>query len=248
MSQPTEPLAVPALDLKAQYQSIRDEIDAVVRRVIESQYFILGPEVAEFEAEAATYCGSKHAVGCASGSDALLLPLMALGIGPGDEVVTTPYSFFATAGAVWRLGAQARVRRHRARHVQHRPVPDRRRDHAEDEGDHPRPPLRPVGRHGRDQRDRRRRGQFPSSRTRPRRSAPATRAAARGRSATSRPSASIRRRTSAASATRGWSRPTTRPWPSQWRGSASTGWNRSTTTTRSASTRGSMRSRRRCFA
>jgi dTDP-4-amino-4,6-dideoxygalactose transaminase len=106
MSQPTEPVAVPALDLKAQYQSIRDEIDAVVRRVIESQYFILGPEVAEFEAEAAAYCGSMHAVGCASGSDALLLPLMALGIGPGDEVVTTPYSFFATAGAVWRTGAR----------------------------------------------------------------------------------------------------------------------------------------------
>jgi dTDP-4-amino-4,6-dideoxygalactose transaminase len=106
MSQPTEPLAVPALDLKAQYQSIRDEIDATVRRVIESQYFILGPEVSEFEAEAAAYCGSRHAVGCASGSDALLLPLMALGIGPGDEVVTTPYSFFATAGAVWRTGAR----------------------------------------------------------------------------------------------------------------------------------------------
>jgi dTDP-4-amino-4,6-dideoxygalactose transaminase len=106
MSQPTEPIAVPALDLKAQYQSIRDEIDAVVRRVIESQYFILGPEVAEFEAEAAAYCGSRHAVGCASGSDALLLPLMALGVGPGDVVVTTPYSFFATAGAVWRTGAR----------------------------------------------------------------------------------------------------------------------------------------------
>jgi dTDP-4-amino-4,6-dideoxygalactose transaminase len=106
MSQPTEPLAVPALDLKAQYQSIRDEIDAAVRRVVESQYFILGPEVSEFEAEAAAYCGSRHAVGCASGSDALLLPLMALGIGPGDEVVTTPYSFFATAGAVWRTGAR----------------------------------------------------------------------------------------------------------------------------------------------
>ena len=106
MSQPTEPIAVPALDLKAQYGSIRDEIELVVRRVIESQYFILGPEVSEFEAEAAAYCGSKHAVGCASGSDALLLPLMALGIGPGDEVVTTPYSFFATAGAVWRTGAR----------------------------------------------------------------------------------------------------------------------------------------------
>jgi dTDP-4-amino-4,6-dideoxygalactose transaminase len=106
MSPTTEPLSVPALDLKAQYQSIRDEIDAVVRRVIESQYFILGPDVSDFEADAAAYCGARHAVGCASGSDALLLPLMALGIGPGDEVVTTPYSFFATAGAVWRTGAK----------------------------------------------------------------------------------------------------------------------------------------------
>jgi dTDP-4-amino-4,6-dideoxygalactose transaminase len=106
MSPTTESLPVPALDLKAQYQSIRDEIDAVVRRVIESQYFILGPDVSDFETDAAAYCGARHAVGCASGSDALLLPLMALGIGPGDEVVTTPYSFFATAGAVWRTGAR----------------------------------------------------------------------------------------------------------------------------------------------
>ncbi len=81
MSQPTEPLAVPALDLKAQYQSIKGEIDLVLRRVIESQYFILGPEVAEFEAETAAYCGSKHAVGCASGSDCALAPAD----GPGDR-------------------------------------------------------------------------------------------------------------------------------------------------------------------
>lgn len=106
MSQPSEPISVPALDLKAQYQAIRDEIEPVVRAVIESQYFILGPEVAAFEAEAAAYCGVRHAVGCASGSDALLLPLMAWGIGPGDEVVTSPYSFFATAGAIWRTGAR----------------------------------------------------------------------------------------------------------------------------------------------
>ncbi len=106
MSIAADPIAVPALDLKAQYQTIRDEIDRVVRSVIESQYFILGPEVAGFEAEAARYCRVPHAVGCASGSDALLLPLLAWGIGPGDEVVTTPYSFFATAGAIWRTGAR----------------------------------------------------------------------------------------------------------------------------------------------
>lgn len=106
MSSSIEPISVPALDLKAQYATIRDEIEPVVRAVIESQYFILGPEVAAFEAEAAAYTNTKHAVGCSSGSDALLLPLMAWNIGPGDEVITTPYSFFATAGAIWRTGAR----------------------------------------------------------------------------------------------------------------------------------------------
>lgn len=98
--------AVPALDLKAQYETLRDEIEPVVREVIESQYFVLGPQVAGLEREIAEYCGVAHAIGCASGSDALLLPMMALDIGPGDEVVTTPYTFFATGGAIWRLGAK----------------------------------------------------------------------------------------------------------------------------------------------
>ncbi len=106
MSIATEPRAVPALDLKAQYQSIRDEIDEVIRGVVESQHFVLGPEVSGFESEAARYCRVSHAIGCASGSDALLLPLMAWGIGPGDEVVTSPYTFFATGGAIARLGAK----------------------------------------------------------------------------------------------------------------------------------------------
>jgi dTDP-4-amino-4,6-dideoxygalactose transaminase len=106
MSNATEPLAVPALDLKAQYRAIRHEIEPVLRAVVESQYFVLGPEVAGLEAEVARYCQAPHAVGCASGSDALLLPLMAWEIGPGDEVITTPYTFFATAGAVWRTGAR----------------------------------------------------------------------------------------------------------------------------------------------
>ncbi len=106
MGTETDPISVPALDLKAQYRTIRDEIEPVMRALFESQYFVLGPEVANFEAEVAQYCRVPHAVGCASGSDALLLPLMAWGIGPGDEVITTPYTFFATAGAIWRLGAK----------------------------------------------------------------------------------------------------------------------------------------------
>src|SRR5512147_501164 len=105
MSRSTESPAVPALDLKAQYRTIRDEIVRVVRDVIESQYFILGPEVSGLEAEVARYCAVEHGIGCASGSDALLLPLLALGVGPGAQVITTPYSFFATAGAIWRTGA-----------------------------------------------------------------------------------------------------------------------------------------------
>ena len=83
MSRPSEPIAVPALDLKAQYETIRDEIEAALREVIENQAFVLGPEVAAFEAEVSRYCGAGHGVGCASGSDALLLPLVALGIGAG---------------------------------------------------------------------------------------------------------------------------------------------------------------------
>ncbi len=106
MNLPAESPAIPALDLKAQYQTIREEIDCVVREVIENQYFVLGPEVSGLESELASYCEAEHGIGCASGTDALLLPLLAWGIGPGDEVITTPYTFFATAGSIWRLGAR----------------------------------------------------------------------------------------------------------------------------------------------
>lgn len=99
-------MKIPLLDLKAQYATIRDEIEPAVREVFESQYFILGPKVKEFEDSVASYSGTAHAVGCASGSDALLLSLMSLDICPGDEVITTPYTFFATASYIARLGAK----------------------------------------------------------------------------------------------------------------------------------------------
>src|SRR5271156_3698600 len=106
MTVPLQSLAVPALNLKAQYQTIRDEIEPVVLRLFESQMFVMGPEVEKLEAELAEYCGVARGIGCASGTDALLLPLMARGIGAGDEVITTPYTFFATAGSIWRTGAR----------------------------------------------------------------------------------------------------------------------------------------------
>src|SRR5215203_1539202 len=96
---------VPLLDLKEQNQQLRPEIEAALDRVLDTNAFILGGEVAKLEEELAEYCGTKHAIGCASGSDALLLALMALDVKPGDEVITTPYSFFATVSAITRLGA-----------------------------------------------------------------------------------------------------------------------------------------------
>jgi dTDP-4-amino-4,6-dideoxygalactose transaminase len=98
--------SVPLLDLTRQLAPVREEIYAAIRRVIESQRFILGEEVERFEERFAEYCGARFAVGCASGTDALELALMALGIGPGDEVLTVPYSFFATAGAIVSAGAR----------------------------------------------------------------------------------------------------------------------------------------------
>ena len=97
---------VPLLDLQAQYAAIKDEVRAAVDAVLESQRFILGAQVAALEEEVAKFCGVPFAVGVASGTDALLLSLKALGVGPGDAVVTVPYTFFATAGAIVNLGAR----------------------------------------------------------------------------------------------------------------------------------------------
>lgn len=98
--------SVPILDLKAQYDSIREEVSAAISRVMLSQHFILGPEVEALEKEIAFYCQCEFGIGVSSGTDALLVSMMAIDIKPGDEVITSPYSFFATAGAIVRLGAR----------------------------------------------------------------------------------------------------------------------------------------------
>ena len=102
-NQGSEP--VPFIDLVAQYQTIRDEVRSAVDRCFESQTFILGDEVAELEKEIAKYCDSQFAIGCASGTDALILALLAADVQPGDEVITSPFTFFASAGAIHRFGA-----------------------------------------------------------------------------------------------------------------------------------------------
>src|ERR1043165_3411470 len=99
-------MQVPLFDLRPQYSLIRDEVRAALDRILDSQQFVLGREGRALEEDLARYCHTKFAVGCASGSDALLLALMSLGIGSGDEVVTTPFTFFATAAAITRLGAR----------------------------------------------------------------------------------------------------------------------------------------------
>ena len=97
---------VPLLDLQAQYATIRWEVRKAIDRVCDSQHFILGPEVTALEREIAAFCGAKFAVGVSSGTDALLASLMAIGIGPDDEVITSSFSFFATAGVIARLQAR----------------------------------------------------------------------------------------------------------------------------------------------
>lgn len=97
---------IPLLDLTAQYAPLRGEIEAAILRICASQQFVLGPEVAALEQEVARYCGAEHAIGVSSGTDALLLALMALDVGAGDEVITSPFTFFATGGVIARLAAR----------------------------------------------------------------------------------------------------------------------------------------------
>jgi dTDP-4-amino-4,6-dideoxygalactose transaminase len=99
-------LAFEFLDLKAQFSTIREDVMAAITGVMESQHFILGPEVSQLETEIAAKLGVKHAIGCASGTDALILSLMAAEIGPADEVITTPFSFIATAGSIAHVGSK----------------------------------------------------------------------------------------------------------------------------------------------
>lgn len=99
-------MKVPLLDLKSQYAALRDEIRSILDKICEDQVFILGPHVKALEDEIAAYCGTKHAIGVSSGTDALILALMAMEIGPGDEVVTTPFTFFGTAGSIARVRAK----------------------------------------------------------------------------------------------------------------------------------------------
>lgn len=99
-------MAVPLLDLKAQHKNIREEVVSSLMKIVDDQTFILGESVKEFEADVAKYCNVRHAIGCANGTDAILLALRALDIGRDDEVVTTPFTFFATAGAIHNVGAK----------------------------------------------------------------------------------------------------------------------------------------------
>ena len=240
-------MLVPLLDLTAQYAPLRHEILAAITRVCDSQRFILGPEVDAFEQESPDRLGVGHAIAVSSGTDALLAVLMALGIGPGDEVITPTYSFFATAGWVTRLGATPVFVDIDPGHVQRRPGGVRPRPLAAHARDSARPPLRPGG----------------GSRSDPGRRAPGRRAGHRRRGAGDRRDAttdarpdrsdspaasrSFRQRTSARSATPVSSPLTTRASPPNSGCCAITAPNAAISTRASAATSGWTRCRRPCL-
>ena len=140
-------MPVPLLDLRAQHATIRDEVVAAMMEVVDSQSFILGAPVERARSARSPSCRTRtYAVGCANGTDALLLALRALDAGPGDEVITTPFTFFATAGTIHNVGATPGVRGHRARHVQHPPeARGRRAITSQDQGRRAGGPVRPDG-------------------------------------------------------------------------------------------------------
>src|SRR5215468_1432495 len=106
MNKILSPIQVPFLDLKAQYQSIKPEIDAAIARVLDTSQFVLGPEVAGFEQEFATYCGTAECIALNSGTSALHLALLAAGVGSGDDVITVPFTFVASVAAILYAGAR----------------------------------------------------------------------------------------------------------------------------------------------
>jgi hypothetical protein len=144
---------IPMLDLRAQHQQVRAEVMAAIERLLDSQMFILGAEVGELECALAGYCHTAHAVGCASGTDALILALRALDIGPGDEVITVPFTFYASASAIALDRRAAGVYRHPAGHVQHGSGGAARgfAPSSPGEGRDARTPVRRLRRHGCDQ-------------------------------------------------------------------------------------------------
>ncbi len=141
---------IPVFDLAPQVEALWEELNLAFQRALRSTHYILGPEVRAFEEEAAHFLGAAHAVGCNSGTDALVLALRALGVGPGDEVITTPFTFFATAEAISQVGATPVFVGRAGGEHEPGPRPDRAGGHPAHPGHPAGAPVRPPVRHGRD--------------------------------------------------------------------------------------------------